>query len=305
MRLGLIGTLDGAFHTRIAAQVDVLVAPGEPCDALLAWDVQFEAVAQTLTANPRLPWMHMSWAGVPPALLDLLDGHPVILTNGSGAHAPAIAEFVVAALLGHYHRLTDLRAQQERHVWRVLRGAELRGRTVGIVGTGDIGSAVATLLKPFGLRLLGLNRSGRAVTGFSRIYTRHELPSFLAQLDVLVLAAPLTPESRGLIDAQALATLPPHCYLVNVGRGALLDEPALIAALQSGQLAGAALDVFVDEPLPADSPLWSLPNVLVAPHCSDHTDGTEQRGLELFLDNLCRFKSGLPVANIVDRVAGY
>jgi phosphoglycerate dehydrogenase-like enzyme len=307
MRLALVGRLAEHFQQQIATAVDGLsfVAPDAPCDALLAWEVDIKKVATSFEANPELRWMHSGWAGVSPQLLALLEGRATVLTNGSGAHAPAIAEFVLAALLSHYRRLPALRALQAQRSWQTFHCEELRGRVAGILGTGDIGRNCAELLRPFGVRLRGLNRSGRPVAGIDELYAREQLRAFLDGLDILILAAPLTPESRGMIDAAALAALPPHCYLVNVGRGAVVDEQAMIAALASGRLAGAALDVFVEEPLPADSPLWELPNVLVSPHCSDHTGATDGRGVELFVDNLRRFARGEPLLNVVDRQAGY
>jgi phosphoglycerate dehydrogenase-like enzyme len=143
------------------------------------------------------------------------------------------------------------------------------------------------------------------VSEVDEVFAPKDLGQFLAQLDALVIAAPLTNETRGMIGDAELARLPPGAFLVNVGRGAIVDEGALIAALRSGQLAGAALDVFNEEPLPPTSALWTLPTVVISPHCCDHTPGTDDRGLDLFLDNLRRYVQGEPLRNVVDRRLGY
>ncbi len=310
MRLRITGGM-GEDRVRRITQAfpsveSVLADDGRAVDAMLAWDLELDEVQRTLAVSPALSWLHMRWAGVPPKLLDLLRGRPTTLTNGSGAHGPAIAEFVAAVLLSHYRRLPELRRLQAAHEWRArFETVELRGRTVGVVGLGDLGGSVAHLLKAFGMRVLALRRHPAPSPDVDEVFGIERLDDFLARLDVLVLAAPLTPETRGLIGAEQIARLPRGAYVVNVGRGPLLDESALVEALRSGQLGGAALDVFSKEPLAADSPLWDTPNLTISPHSSDHTDRTLGRALDIYLDNLGRFLRHEPLRNVVDPDLGY
>ncbi len=310
MRLRITGRI-GEDRLRRVTQAypglePLLADDGRPFEAMLAWDLDLSDVERALEVSPDLAWLHMRWAGVPADLLALLDGHPVTLTNGSGAHGPAIAEFVAAVLLSHFKRLPQLRSLQQAHEWPDhFRISELRGRSVGVVGLGDLGGSIARLLKAFGMRVLALRRQPAPTPDVDEVFANDQLDDLLPQLDVLVLAAPLTPETRGLIGAEQLARLPRGAYLVNVGRGALLDEGALLEALRSGHLSGAALDVFAQEPLPPDSPLWGAPNLTISPHCSDHTDTTLERALAICLDNLGRFLRHEPLLNVVDRSLGY
>jgi phosphoglycerate dehydrogenase-like enzyme len=247
----------------------------------------------------------MRGAGVPNDLLATLRPYPTVLTNGSGAFGRPVAEYVVGAILAFYKRLANMSALQARHEWADLTLRELGGRTVGIIGLGDLGATVARLLRPFDVRLLGLRRGGEPSPAVDQVFGPDALLAFLAQLDVLVIAAPLTADTRGLVGEPELAALPRGAFLVNVGRGPIMDEAALVDALRSGHLGGAALEVFSHEPLDPASPLWDLPNVAIAPHCADHTEESNQRALALFLDNLGRFRRGEPLRNVVDVTKGY
>ncbi len=310
MRLRITGEIGDlrlrAIARRFPSIEPVLEEDGVPVDLSLAWDLDLPALVHTLERRPDLPWLHLRWAGVPTTLLDVLRGHPTVLTNGSGAHGPAIAEYVVGMVLAHYKRLRTLHELQETRAWdETLRFTEIGERTVGIVGVGDLGGSTARLLRPFGVRLLALRRHPRPTPEFDEVYGREQLTAFLERLDVLVIAAPLTAETRGLIGADELRKLPAGAFLVNVGRGPIVDEAALAEALTSGRLAGAALDVFTTEPLPLTSPLWNCPTLTISPHCADHTDRTLERALDIYLDNLGRFLAGEPLLNVVDRQLGY
>ena len=186
----------------------------------------------------------------------------VPITTVGGLFGPLIAEHVFAVMLTFAKRLSHFAAQQRSHTWQMSRVTALEGRTVGLVGVGAIGSAVAVRAKAFGMRTLGLGRSdprGRHVAGVDRLLGRGELGALLAESDWVVVAAADTPETRGMIGAAELAAMKPGAVLVNVARGSLIDEAALVDALRAGRIAGAALDVFASEPLPAESPLWDLP----------------------------------------------
>jgi phosphoglycerate dehydrogenase-like enzyme len=313
MRLKVVGPLDETVVRQIETEfpgisvdtVDYQVGEGD-VDALLAWEANVNDVVAAIRQCPSLAWVHTNAAGIAPELIAALEGQPAVLTNGSGAQAPAIAEYVVLALLAFAKRFKELSRLQDRAQWVPgFRIGELRGQTIGIIGLGDVGMAIARLLRPFGVRLLGVRRRPTAVPEIDEVFAPADLDRFLAQIDALVIAAPLTAETRGMIGARELARLRPGAILINVARGAIVDEEAMIAALVSGHLGGAALDVFAEEPLPPSSPLWALPNVIISPHCCDVTQETDDRGLELFLDNLRRYVGGQPLSNVVDRKIGY
>ena len=275
--------------------------------AMLAWAQNRAAIAAALARHPTIRWVHFRRVGLVPAVVRLFDDLPAItVTTGSGASGPALAEHVLALTLALYKRLPELARRQRERQWpRNFELAELRGATVCIVGLGDIGRSTARVLRPLGVRLLGVRRQPGSVAEVDETHQPPALLDLLRRSQVLVLAAPLVPETFHLIGAPELAALPAGAFVINVGRGDLIDEAALIAALASGHLGGAGLDVVSTEPLPAESPLWMLPNVLVTPHAASHTGPTERRTVDVFLDNLGRFRTGAPLRNVVDRQAGY
>jgi phosphoglycerate dehydrogenase-like enzyme len=266
-------------------------------------------------AARRLRWVHSAAAGVRGALFAEMLASPVVLTNSAGIHAIPIAETVVGGLL-YLLRGLDMAVDQQRDGrWdksrfvaddSVLR--ELGGCRVLIVGTGGIGSEVARRVAAFGARCVGVRRHATrgAPAGFERVVGPRSLDDELLEADVVVLAAPLTPETSDALNAARINRLRPGAIVVNVARGALLDEDALAAAVSAGRIRGAVLDVFRDEPLAADSPLWQLRSVLVTPHVSPVSPGRFwPRQLELFLDNWRRYVEGAPLRNLVDKRAGY
>ncbi|MEW2289590.1 D-2-hydroxyacid dehydrogenase [Streptomyces sp. NPDC047841] len=282
-----------------------------PCAAALVWQGDDAEVAAFLEAHPECRWLHTTAVGVPRAVLRHADATGLTVTNGAGTRGSAVAEHVLALLLAHFKGLPQTLAAQRERDWKVPVAAELRGRRTGVLGLGDIGSRTARLLDAFGARVRGCRRgagggpgAGFPVPGMS-VYGRERMEEFLTGLDVLVVAVPLTEETAGLIGSAELALLRPGAVLVNVGRGPVVDEAALLSALRTGRLAGAALDVFAAEPLPASSPLWSEPAVLITPHSADATPETDQRCLDLLLDNLARFVAGRPLRNVVDPARGY
>lgn len=317
MRLVLIGSEDSWYRlpsdaakriTRQFPRVEVLRDDNaQEVDAVFAWEMDARRIERVLRANPSLRWVHIAMAGVPPPLIKALEGHPAVLTN-SKTHGQPLAEWAVGAVLAHYKRFDDLSERKGRREWpERYEVEELAGRTAGIVGLGDLGLSTARLLRCFGVRVLGVRRgeNGLLPEEVDVVYPRADLQGFLRELDVLVLAAPLTAETRGMIGATELAWLKPGAYLVNISRGALVDEAALVGALRSGQLSGAALDVFAREPLPAESPLWDLPGVRISPHSADRTPATVERTLAFFEQNLRRVLAGEPPHNVVDRARGY
>jgi glyoxylate/hydroxypyruvate reductase A len=224
-------------------------------------------------------------------------------TTASGVHARPLAEFALLCMLGHVRgMLPTVHAQRERH-WERFAASDLEGRTVLIVGYGSVGQAVGRMSGAFGLGVVGVRRNTEGIDAAAvhadELYRPDRLSELLPRADFLVLATPHTPETEGMIGAAELAALPRGAALVNIGRGSLVDEPALVAALEEGHLGGAYLDVFQEEPLPTDSPLWGMPNVLVSPHSGSTSDGENRRLTDLFCDNLSRYHSGQPLRNVL------
>ena len=267
-----------------------------------------ERFSRLVSEGPSVRWLHTASAGVDHVLTDAVRAKPGLIVTDSGpAFEIAIAEFVLAWMLMAARGLPALLANQRGRRWEGVPQRELAGATVGIVGLGPIGRGVALRAKAFGMRTLGLRRSPAPCEGVDEVRTGPEgLAPLLARSDYVVLAAALTGETRALIGADQLARMKPDAWLVNIAWGGLVDEPALIAALQAGRIGGACLDVFAQEPLPPDSPLWDLPNVYVAPH--DSSGGTavlRRRQADLFLENLRRFDRGEPLQGVVDIARGY
>jgi phosphoglycerate dehydrogenase-like enzyme len=265
---------------------------------------------RALAAAPVLRWVHSPAAGVGSMLFPAMQASPVVLSNSRGMNAVAVAEHALMLMLAAVRRLpTAVRAQSERR-WAAneLSGLpSLCGRTLLVVGLGAIGREVARMASGLGMRVLGTRReTGDPVPeGVAEARGPSALPALLPAADLVVLAAPLTAETRGMIGAAELARMKPSAWLVNVARGRLIDERALIEALERGMIAGAALDVFEREPLPDASPLWSMPNVLITPHVAGFRDDYWAAATELFAANLRRYRSGETVANIVDKQSGY
>jgi phosphoglycerate dehydrogenase-like enzyme len=285
------------------------IAP-ELAAALARADVAFGFVIprRILTLAPRLRWIATPATGV-----DHLRGTGVLeaaipVTTVGGLFGPLIAEHVFAVILAFARRLPHFAAQQHAKAWQMSRVTALEDRTIGLVGVGAIGSAVATRAKAFGMRTIGLGRSdprGRTVAGVDRLVSRDELAVLLGAADWVVVAAADTPETRGMIGADELAAMKSSAVLVNVARGSLLDEAALVTALRDGRIAGAALDVFATEPLPVESPLWDLPNVLVTPHVATNVPEYLARAVSAFAANVRRFLDGAPLEHEFRRERGY
>lgn len=286
---------------------DVELAP--EADVAFALALSKEAVAR---ATP-LRWLHCSGHAVGHFPLVELGGRGITVTNSRGIQAVPIAEHVMACLLALARRLPQtLRDQQER-AWRPneLTGEAspwlLASRTIGVIGVGTLGEAIAVRARAFGMRVIGMRRNpARGMpAGFEQIVGPSDRDRLLADADVVVVAAPLTGETRQLLDAAAIAAMKPGAIVINVARGELIDEAALADALEAGRLGGAALDVFAHEPLPSDSPLWSLPNVIVTPHNSGFRSGHFDAVIDLFEENLKRFERGVELLNVVDLQIGY
>lgn len=293
-----------------------------PAEVWAAAEVLYTARVLPLPEQaPRLRWVQFHWAGVDHALdAPLLKKPELIVTTLSGAAAPQMAEFALSMLLALGHSLpilADLQAQKRwpEDRWDRFQPRELRDSTVGIVGYGSVGRQTARLLQGFGAKVLAAKHNamhpedtGYTIEGLGdpqgdfvhRLYPIQALNSMLKECDAAVICTPLTPETSGLVGEAALAALKPGAFLVDVSRGGVLDHTALLHALQSGRLGGAALDVFPNEPLPNDSPLWSLPNVIITPHIAGYSRQYDQRAAQLFSENLTRYLAELPLFNRVN-----
>jgi phosphoglycerate dehydrogenase-like enzyme len=265
-------------------------------DVLLSTDLPVDAG----TLMPRLRWMHALTAGTDHLVRLLPKG--VVLTTSSGASAQGMAEFIFARLLEIWKHLRTIETQQREKVWQKQFGRTLAGNTIGIVGYGAIGQATARLAKAFGLQVIGIRRNPSAgdPTGMAeRIGGPADLPWLLGAADIVVLSAPDSAESQNLMGAAQFAAMRHGSVFCNVARGSLVDEDALVAALRSGQVGAAILDVMRQEPPPPDSPLWDTPNLYLSPHCSVATDTYFERVLDIFIDNLDRDQRGDTLRNLV------
>lgn len=285
---------DPAWRRSSAGQAEwrTLLARAE-----VLWDLPVGEEGPTLALCPRLRWLQTTSAGVGPAVARRgLAESDVLVTTASGIHAGPLTEFVFAALLFHGKRLGHLQAEQRAHRWERFSGQELRGQTLAIVGPGRIGREIARIARCFGMTVWAMARDNAperaAALGVDRLFARADLLEMLAGANGLVLCAPQTAETVGMIGPAELAAVKPGAVLVNIARGAMVDEAALISALRSGQIGFAALDVFHTEPLPTTSPLWDLPNVLVAPHSASTVDGENAALTERFIENLGHFLRG-------------
>jgi phosphoglycerate dehydrogenase-like enzyme len=256
---------------------------------------------------PNLRWVQAIGAGI-----DHLDGarvpDHVTITNAAGVAAAPIAEFVFARLLQVWKRLPEIDAQQLDRRWAPKFGRTVEGLTLGVIGLGAIGTEVAVRGRAFGMTVIGTRRSYRPGQEHDAVHELRgtaDLHDVLARCDAVVVSAPGTPETENLFDTAAFAAMKPGALFCNVGRGSLVDEAALVSALESGHLGAALLDVTREEPLPSDDPLWSAPNVHISPHCSAAQDRYTEKLLALFADNLDRYTRGEPLRNVVDRAAGY
>ncbi len=273
----------------------------------------FEVPREYFVGAKWLRWAHSFQAGVEASLFPDLVTSEVLLTNGSGLHDVVIPEHVIGAMLALARNFHFARDVQSRAAWDRLTVAtagggmrRLAGSTVAVLGAGPIGEGITSRLNALGAHVHVMRRRpGRPVYGAEAMLGASDLHALLAWADFVVIALPLTSETRNIIDAQAISRMKPGAFLINVGRGEMLDEVALLEALRAGRLAGAALDVFHAEPLPAADPLWAEPRVLLTPHLSGFTLDYFDRSLDLFEDNLRRFLAGEPLRNVVDKRLGY
>lgn len=275
---------------------------------LLGREARRETLQAVFRLAPHLEWVHSLSAGVNEYLFPELVESRVPLTNSRGVFSRSLAEFALGAALFFAKDFRRMVRQQEAGVWDRFDVEEIFGKVMGIVGYGDIGHAVAARARDFGMRVLAVRR--RPQLSQTDPYAEEVLPverlaELMARSDYVVVATPLTPDTRGLIGEPEIRAMKPSAVLINIGRGPTVVEEALIGALEENRIRGAALDVFDEEPLPAGHAFYRLHNVLLSPHCADHTPGWEEAAMEVFLDNFERFRAGQPLRNLVDKRLGY
>ena len=278
-------------------------------DVILNWSASLALFSEVFRMCPKLRWAHTRSAGLEKALFPELIQSPVTLTNGTGVFSPSLGEFALAAILYFAKDLRRMIRNQMAGVWEQFDVLPVEGQIVGIVGYGDIGRAVASRVRALGMRVLALKR--RAPAPHTRdslaeqIYTPDRLTEMLSRADYVVVAAPLTPETYRMVGTAALSAMKPTSALINVGRGPVIDEAALVDALSGGRIKGAALDVFDEEPLPSGHPFYKLENVLLSPHCADHTPDWLDNAMHFFIAQFGRFRRGEALLNLVDKSLGY
>ena len=272
-------------------------------------DIRFDeqmygAYNDALAASKTCKWIHITSSGITPSVhLSAVDRNGGVITSSTGSNAEPVAQTGFTGLLMLARGFPGYIQGQHKHEWRPRRGAalpdDLRGQTLLLIGMGTIGKTFATYARAFGLKVIGVRRSPQTPDDpVDELHPPSKLHELLPRADWIVMTCPLTNETRNMIDAEAFARMKKGARLINIARGEVVDEAAMIAALRSGQLGGAALDAHTQEPLPADSPLWDLPNVIVTPHNASASTGNEGRAAEMFIANYARWARGEPLANV-------
>ena len=276
---------------------------------ILQWSGSSALLRAIFEMCPNVRWVHSRAAGLDKTLFPELIEKPVPLTNGSGVFSPALAEFVLGAILYFAKDFRRMIRNQMAGVWEAFDVMPAQGQTVGIVGYGDIGRAVAASVRPQGMAVLAVKRDVGPSHGedplVEQMYSPDRRIEMIRRCDYVVAAAPLTPETRGMIAEPEFAAMKPTAVVINVGRGPVIKEEALVSALSQERIKGAALDVFDHEPLPKGHPFYKLENVLMSPHCADHTPDWLDRAMQFFIAQFDRFEKGKPLMNVVDKKLGY
>jgi phosphoglycerate dehydrogenase-like enzyme len=283
-------------HLRDVPNVEVVTAVRD-ADAILLAPRFGSVLVDRWQEMENVRWIHTLAAGVETLPFDLLRSRDVVVTNSRGLYADALGEFVIAAMLWFAKDLRRLVAQQDAREWAPFTVERLEGKTLAIIGYGSIGEAIGRRAAALGMQLLTIRRRLE--------FGEPTVDDVIAEADFVALSLPLTPSTRGILSAARIAKMRANAVLINVSRGAVVDEAALVAALAEKRIRGAALDVFTIEPLPSDHALWTLDNVLLSPHSADHTSDAHDRAMSFFLENLSRFQRGESLQNVVDKDEQY
>ncbi len=307
-QLAMLEKLPDSTSIVVGNSVEAFQKAAPEAEAIFYWSGPGKVLEQIWPLAKRVKWVHCRNAGLDNLLFPGLVESPVPMTNGRGVFSQSLGEFVIGAALYFVKDFRRLIRNQDAGRWEHFDVDELRGQSMCIVGYGDIGRACAQRAHAMGMRVLAVRRRPELSQGdpyVSGVYSMEQMIEILPQSDFVVAAAPLAPGTRHLIGEAAFGAMKNTAVVMNVGRGPVVDEAALIRALQSGRIRGAALDVFETEPLAADSPLWKLENVLLSPHSTDHTRTWLEDAMQFFIDNFERYTTGKPLLNVVDKRAGY
>jgi len=273
------------------------------------WSGSRALLREVFAMAPKVRWVHSRSAGLDSLLFPELVESPVPLTNGTGVFSLSLGEFALGAILYFAKDFRRMVRNQMAGRWEQFDITEISGQTVGIVGYGDIGRAVATRVRAMGMRVLAVKRHGPPLYNVDplvdQIYSPEHRVEMISRCDYIVASAPLTPETRGMIGEAEFAAMKPSAVVINIGRGPVIDEDAMLKALTAGRIKGAGLDVFTHEPLPEGHPFYRLENVLLSPHCADHTADWLEQAMRFFLENFERFRKGEPLRNVVNKKLGY
>jgi phosphoglycerate dehydrogenase-like enzyme len=308
-RLAMLEELPAETGIAVGNSAEAFVRAAPDATVIFNWSLIGDLQREVFRMCPKVEWVHARSAGLDGLLFPELVESSALLTNGRGVYSDSLGEFVMGAILYFAKDLRRMIRNQEAGAWEPFDIVDVRGQTVGIVGYGDIGRAVATRVRALGMRVLAVKRhrplAHEADPLAERIYGPEGRIEMISRSDYVVVTAPLTPETLGMIGEPELAAMKPDAVLINVGRGPVIQESALIKALSEKRIKGAALDVFNTEPLPQGHPYYKLENLLLSPHCADNTPDWMDQAMRFFLAQFERFRTGEPLRNVVDKKMGY
>ncbi len=302
-----------AFITNVAPQASIITTDLKhaaeqlpDCEILVAWG--FNNIQPIYGLAKNLRWIHALTAGVEFLLFPETQNSPVLISNSKGIHGIPMAEHVLGMMLSFTRRLPLLQQQQQKHLWQrppIDELQEINGKTMAVVGLGAIGHEIARKAKAMDMRVIAAKREMTQEPFVDRLYRPEQLLEMLAEADFVVVALPLTDATNGLFGREQFAAMKTSAYFINVSRGAVVQEEPLLECLKAGRIAGAGLDVFVEEPLPETNPFWDLPNVIITPHLAAISPVYLDRAVKLFADNLSRYIADKPLLTPIDKIRGY
>jgi phosphoglycerate dehydrogenase-like enzyme len=307
--LALLEQLPPETSLAVGTSAEAFLNLAPEADVIFNWSASGKLLEEVFKMCPNVRWVHSRSAGLDTQLFkELIDGH-VPVTNGRGVFSQSLGEFALAAILFFAKDLRRMIRNQEAGRWEQFDITGISGQTLGIVGYGDIGRAVASRARAMGMRILAIKRHGPPLYNVdplvNQFYKPEDRLEMIRHAHYLVASAPLTPETRGMIGRPEFDAMLPEAVVINIGRGPVIDEAALIRALSENRIRGAALDVFDKEPLPEGHPFYTLPNVLLSPHCADHTPDWTEQAMHFFLAQFQRYAAGQPLQNVVKKELGY